>query len=188
MNWNWSYDHQTPKLWQNLFWLVWPWPFTLTFCMDITSVNGKNSWKFHCHTMMGTLECSWKAISPSAIADCDDFAKCLMKSADIVWSSENFFFLILNLKCLVMFSKCLIISSESSDILSDNQQGKSEWFDSCHQPSNQIIDFSACELEIWWITLENNRALLLYYVKVCASFQSIGEFKLELQFGNAQFR
>ena len=101
--------------------------------------------------------------------------------------------------------------------------------------------FSPCDLEIWWMTLENNRAPLLYYIKLCASFQihrcietevtvrkhsirvkigdflscvtlkfdgwpwktighlfyttpsfvhhfkSIGEFKLELQSGNAQF-
>ena len=101
--------------------------------------------------------------------------------------------------------------------------------------------FVPCDLEIWWMTLENNRASLLYYVKLCASFQShewiqpgvtvrkrtirvkignflsrvtlkfdgwpwktighlsyvassfvhhfidIGEFKLELQSGNAQF-
>ena len=30
------------------------WPLTLTFCMDITSVHGNNSWKFHDDTMMGT--------------------------------------------------------------------------------------------------------------------------------------
>ena len=29
-------------------------PATLTFCMDITSVNGNNSWKFHDDMMMGT--------------------------------------------------------------------------------------------------------------------------------------
>ena len=31
--------------------------------------------------------------------------------------------------------------------------------------------FSPCDLEIWWMTLENNTALLLYYTKLCASFQ-----------------
>ena len=31
-----------------------------------------------------------------------------------------------------------------------------------------------CDLEIWWMTLENNRAPLLYYIKFCASFQSHG--------------
>ena len=31
--------------------------------------------------------------------------------------------------------------------------------------------FVLSDLEIWWITLENNRALLLYYIKLCASFQ-----------------
>ena len=30
------------------------WPLTLTFCMDITSLIGNNSWKFHDDTMMGT--------------------------------------------------------------------------------------------------------------------------------------
>ena len=31
--------------------------------------------------------------------------------------------------------------------------------------------FSPCDLEIWWMTLENNRTSLLYYIKLCASFQ-----------------
>ena len=31
--------------------------------------------------------------------------------------------------------------------------------------------FVVCELEILWMTLENNRAPLLYYTKLCASFQ-----------------
>ena len=32
--------------------------------------------------------------------------------------------------------------------------------------------FGPCDLEIWWMTLKNNRAPLLYYVKLCASFHS----------------
>ena len=31
--------------------------------------------------------------------------------------------------------------------------------------------FVPCDLEIWWMTLENNREPLLYYIKLCASFQ-----------------
>ena len=31
--------------------------------------------------------------------------------------------------------------------------------------------FVLCDLEIWWMTLEKNRAPLLYYIKLCASFQ-----------------
>ena len=31
------------------------WPETLTFCMDITSVNSDNSWKFHYDIMMGNI-------------------------------------------------------------------------------------------------------------------------------------
>ena len=32
--------------------------------------------------------------------------------------------------------------------------------------------FVPCDFEIWWMTLENNRAPFLYYAKHCASFQS----------------
>ena len=32
--------------------------------------------------------------------------------------------------------------------------------------------FGPCDLEIWWMTLKNNRALLLCYFKLCASFHS----------------
>ena len=31
--------------------------------------------------------------------------------------------------------------------------------------------FVPCDFEIWWMTLENNRAPLLYYIKLCLSFQ-----------------
>ena len=56
------------------------------------------------------------------------------------------------------------------------QQGKSEGFDSCDRPSNLNLDsnrqfFRPCDREIWWMTSKNNRALLLYHVKLCASFQ-----------------
>ena len=36
--------------------------------------------------------------------------------------------------------------------------------------SNHLF-FSPCDLEICWRTLKNNRAPLVYYVKLCASFQ-----------------
>ena len=47
--------------------------------------------------------------------------------------------------------------------------------------------FVTCDLEIWWITLRNNRAPLLCCFKLWASFHSHGEFTLKLQSGNAQF-
>ena len=54
---------------------------------------------------------------------------------------------------------------------------KSEWFDSCNLPGIILkLDlnhqfFSLCNLEIWWMALKNNSAPLLYYIKLCASFQ-----------------
>ena len=32
--------------------------------------------------------------------------------------------------------------------------------------------FVPCDLQIWWMTLKNNRAPLLYYFKLCAAFRS----------------
>ena len=34
--------------------------------------------------------------------------------------------------------------------------------------------FTPRDLEIWWMTSKNNRAPRLYYIKLCASFQSHG--------------
>ena len=47
-----------------------------------------------------------------------------------------------------------------------------------------------CNLAIWHMTLKNNRAPLLCYFKLSFSmhhFVAIGDFKLEIQSGNAQF-
>ena len=57
------------------------------------------------------------------------------------------------------------------------KQGKSEGFDSCDRPSNLKLDsnrqfFRPCDREIWWMTLQNNRAPLLCYFKLCASFRT----------------
>ena len=57
------------------------------------------------------------------------------------------------------------------------EQGKSEGFDSCDRPSNLKLDsnrqfFRPCDRQIWWMTLQNNRAHLLCYFKLCASFRS----------------
>ena len=62
------------------------------------------------------------------------------------------------------------------NLIDDLKQGKSEGFDSCDRPSNLKLDsnrqfFRPHDREIWWMTSKNNRALLLYYVKLCASFQ-----------------
>ena len=53
VNLNWSYSPETAKWGPDLCDLD-LWPLTLTFRMDITSVNGNNFWKFHDDTMTGT--------------------------------------------------------------------------------------------------------------------------------------
>ena len=51
---------------------------------------------------------------------------------------------------------------------------KSNWSYSPESPHlGQIRQFlEPCDLEIWWMTLKNNRAPLLCYLNLCASFRS----------------
>ena len=61
-----------------------------------------------------------------------------------------------------------------------NKQGKSEGFESCDWPivrKRPLLGqnrwyFVPCDLEIWWMTLENDRASLLCCFKLCATFHS----------------
>ena len=46
--------------------------------------------------------------------------------------------------------------------ISELNSGQNWWF------------FVPLDLQIWWMTLKNNRAPLLYYIKLCASFESHG--------------
>ena len=63
------------------------------------------------------------------------------------------------------------------------------WSNSPETPNlGQIWWFlEPCDLEIWRMTLKNNRTPLLCYFKFVQHFAAIGEFKLELQSRNAQF-
>ena len=70
---------------------------------------------------------------------------------------------------------CDFSAVRPSNLTDDLEQGKSEGFDSCDRPSNLKLDsnrqfFCPCDREIWWMTLQNNRAPLLCYFKLCASF------------------
>ena len=62
-----------------------------------------------------------------------------------------------DLLCIIPNSS---MNSNWSCSLETLNSGKNWWF------------FVPCDLENWWMTLENNRAPLLYYVKLCESFQS----------------
>ena len=53
VNSNWSYSPETAKWGHDLCDLD-LWPLTLTSCMNITSADGNNPWKFLDDTMMGT--------------------------------------------------------------------------------------------------------------------------------------
>ena len=83
--------------------------------------------------------------------------------------------------CQICFRIMYIPSSNVSHRTVNNlviliKQGKSEGFGSCDQPSNltQIGLKSSivrpCDLEIWWMTPKNNKAHLLYNIKLWLSF------------------
>ena len=55
-----------PKLRQNLYWNLWPWPLTLIFCMNITTFKSNNSWNFHDNTMM---RIRWWEFSEKGVTD-----------------------------------------------------------------------------------------------------------------------
>ena len=42
------------------------------------------------------------------------------------------------------------------------------------QFGSKLAIFVPCDIETWWMTLENNKSPLLHDVKLCASFQSHG--------------
>ena len=58
------------------------------------------------------------------------------------------------------------------NLMDDLEQGKSEGFDSWDRPSNltqiglKSSIFRPCDLEIWWMTPKNNKARVLYYIKL----------------------
>ena len=56
------------------------------------------------------------------------------------------------------------------------------------QFGSKLAIFVLCDLEIWWMTLENNRAPLLYFIKFVHHFKVMGEFKLEVMLNSGQNR
>ena len=48
---------------------------------------------------------------------------------------------------------------------------KLEWQSGSAPFRSKSAIFVPCDLEIWWMTSKKNRAPLLYYIKLCASFQ-----------------
>ena len=70
-------------------------------------------------------------------------------------------------KTLYIISNPLVKSnwSYSPEMLNS---GKNWWF------------FVPHDLDIWWMILKNNRATLLYYIKLCAAFQSHWHIQTEV--------
>ena len=72
---------------------------------------------------------------------------------------------------------CVAISEFKVEFHSRNAQFESKW----------MGFFVLCDLETWKMTSKNNRAPLYATSSFVHHFVAIGEFKLDLQFGNPQF-
>ena len=71
-----------------------------------------------------------------------------------------------------------------------NPSVKSNWSyspETLNSGQNWWFFFVPRNLEIWWMTLKNNRHLFYTTLSFVHHFKAMGEFKLELQSGNAQF-
>ena len=68
-------------------------------------------------------------------------------------------------KCSIRVKISDFLSVWPWNLMDDLEQVKSEGFDSCDRPSNLT------QIEIWWMTSKTIKAPLLYYIKLCASFQ-----------------
>ena len=142
VNWNWSYSPETPNLGQ-----IWR---LLELCdLEI--------WRMTLRNNMAPLLCHFK----------------LCVSFHTHWWIQ-IWVRVRKRSIRVKIDDFLVVWPRN--FADDPQQGKSEGFDSCDRPSNLKLDsnrqfFRPCDREIWWMISKNNRALLLYYVKLCASFQ-----------------
>ena len=85
-----------------------------------------------------------------------------------------------------MPSKCKSLYCLHAKNLKQDEQGKSEGFDSCDRPSNltqigfKLSIFSPCDLEIWWMVQKTIGHLFYANLSFLHNFVAIGEFKLEL--------
>ena len=85
---------------------------------------------------------------------------------------EGISFLLLQALCIISYP---LVNSNWSNSPETPNLGRIRWF------------LQPCDLEIWWMALKNNSALLLYATSSFVQhFIAIGKFKLELQSGNAQ--
>ena len=163
MNSNWSYSPETPNLGQSQRFLepcdleIWRMTLKNNRAPLLSPIKLYASFHHHMWIQTGVTvrkQLSWVVTSVTLIFDLWPwpFAWTLLWS--LVITPENF----------MMIRWCEL-----------SQQGKSEGFDSCDRPSNLKLDsncqfFRPCDREIWWMTLQNNRAPLLCYFKLCASF------------------
>ena len=159
------------------------WPLTLTFCMDITFVNDNYFWKFHDDTMTQTAKKLWRTDGRMERWT-EPFIELLGHSLKKQGQSEGFDSCDRpsNISQVGFISTYYVKLCASFQIHWWIQTGVTV---RKHSIPVKIGDFFVwCDLQIWWMTLKNNRAPLLSNICV-HHFITICEFKLELRSGNS---
>ena len=125
------------------------WPLTLTFCMDLTLVLNLRDWKLR------------PAYGPET-PNLDQNRWCFVPyDLEISWMTlENN-----RASLLCCFKLCASFRSHRWFQTGDTVRKRPIWV-----KNRRFLE--PCDLEIWHMTLKNNRAPLLYYFKLCASFRS----------------
>ena len=141
--------------------------------MDITFDHGNNSWKFHDDTMMGTW---WKRCDRQTDRRTDEQTDGLNQSYSCLVAAKN------NRAPLLCYFK-LYASFRSHQWI---QTGVTVWKCPIWVKINNFFSRVTLQFDIWpWKTTIGH----LFYAtsRFVHHFVAIGDFKLELQSGNAQF-
>ena len=159
MNSNWSYSPETVRLGRDLCDLdLWPWPFAWTSLLSLV-ITPENfmmiGWWEHGEKGVTDGQTDWtshiaawlqlKTPMPSMLSHVDKVPKEINKRIVKI---------IITRQIWGIWKLRPAYTPETPNL------GQNRW---C---------FVLCELEIWWMTLENNRAPLLCCFKLCATFHS----------------
>ena len=129
------------------------WPLTLTFCMDVTFVTPEN------FIMIGWWEHSQKGVTDRR-TDRQTDGQTDWTIHRAAWSQ------------LKTIGHLYYATSSSMHHFVAIDEFKLELQSGNAQFGSKSMIFEPCDVAIWRMTLKNNRAPLLRYFKLCASFRS----------------
>ena len=174
MNWNWSYSPETVKLGVDLCDLdLWPWPFAWTSLLSLV-ITPENfimiRWWEHGEKGVTDGQTDWT----SHIAAWSQLKTNTSLSHRSLTVMER-------VSCCCNVFIVLDVQNPHISVIPNLFITRQIWgiwkLRPAYSPERPNLGrnlwcFVPCDLEIWWMTLENNRASLLCCFKLCATFHS----------------